>query len=250
MRREIFAELAACLERRESVVLATVVEGEGQGRQMLIWQRGETYGDLGSPRLNQRAALFAEQIIPGLQSGRKSFRWEARDIDVFFEVYPPPAEIVVVGAVHLAVPLIGFAKILGFRTIVIDPRAAFATEERFEQADLLLNLWPQEALNEIKLHEASCLVVLSHDMKIDLPALELGLRSSCRYLGALGSRKTHAKRVAALIESGFSEEEIGRIHAPIGLDLGGRMAEEISLAIMAEILAAGYGRPTRRHLSD
>lgn len=250
MRREIFAELATCLERRESVVLATVVEGEGQGRQMLIWPRGETYGDLGSPRLNQRAALFAEQIIPGLQSGRKSFRWEARDIDVFFEVYPPPSEIVVVGAVHLAVPLIGFAKILGFRTIVIDPRAAFATEERFEHADLVLNLWPQEALNEIQLHEASCLVVLSHDMKIDLPALEAGLRSSCRYLGALGSRKTHAKRVTALIESGFSEEEIGRIQAPIGLDLGGRMAEEIALAIMAEILAAGYGRPTGRHLSD
>lgn len=250
MRREIFAELAACLERRESVALATVVEGEGQGRQMLIWPRGETYGDLGSPRLNQRAALFAEQIIPGLQSGRKSFRWEDRDIDVFFEVYPPPSEIVVVGAVHLAVPLIGFAKILGFRTIVIDPRAAFATEERFEHADLVLNLWPQEALNEIQLHEASCLVVLSHDMKIDLPALEAGLRSSCRYLGALGSRKTHAKRVTALIESGFSEEEIGRIHAPIGLDLGGRMAEEIALAIMAEILAAGYGRPTGRHLSD
>jgi len=250
MRREIFAELAACLERRELVVLATVVEGEGQGRQMLIWPRGETYGDLGSPRLNQRAALYAEQIIPDLQSGRKSFRRQAREVDVFFEVYPPPAEIVVIGAVHLAVPLIGFAKILGFRTIVIDPRAAFATEERFEHADLVVNLWPQEALKEIQLHEASCLVVLSHDMKIDLPALEAGLRSSCRYLGALGSRKTHAKRVTALIDSGFSKEEIGRIHAPIGLDLGGRMAEEIALAIMAEILAAGYGRPTGRHLSD
>ena len=249
MRREIFAELAGCLGRQELVVLATVVAGVGTGCQMLIWPRGETFGDLVSPRLNQRAALFAEQIIPGLQSGRKSFHWDAQDVDVFFEVHPPPSEVVIVGAVHLAVSLIGFAKILGFRTVVIDPRAAFATKERFEQADLVLNQWPQEALDEVPLHEASCLVVLSHDMKIDLPALEAGLRSSCRYLGALGSRKTHAKRVAALLESGFTAEEIGRIHAPIGFDLGGRKTEEIALAIMAEVLAVGYGRPTGRNIS-
>jgi len=249
MRREILAELAACVERPETVVLATVVGGEGMGRQMLIWPRGETFGDLGSPRLNQRAALFAEQITPDLQSGRKTFRWDAKDIDVFFEVYPPPSEVVIIGAVHVAVPLVSLAKILGFRAIVIDPRAAFATVERFEHADLVLNLWPDQAFEEVRLHEASCLVVLSHDMKIDLPALVAGLRSPCRYLGALGSRKTHGKRIEALFESGFSAAEIDRIHAPIGFDLGGRKAEEIALAIMAEVVAAGYGRPTGRNIS-
>lgn len=244
MQSEILRELATCLENQELFVLASVVEGPGVGRQMLIWPRGETFGDLGSPRLNQRAALFAEQIVPGLHSGRKTFRQDDFEVDVFFEVYPPPSEVVIVGAVHVAVPLVTLARVLGFRTVVIDPRAAFATAERFQGVDCLLNQWPQEALQETQLHEASCLVVLSHDMKIDLPALEIGIRSPCRYIGALGSRKTHAKRVQALRESGCSEEEIERIHSPIGFDLGGRKAEEIALAIMAEMVAAGYGRPT------
>lgn len=246
MQREIFDELSACLDRHELVVLATIVEGVGTGRQMLIWPRGETFGDLGAPRLNQRAALFAEQIIPGQQSCRKAFRWDDREIDVFFDVYPPPAEIVVVGAVHVAVPLIDFARLLGYRTVVIDPRAVFATRERFARADRLLIQWPQDALQDVAMHEASSLVVLSHDMKIDLPALELGLRSTCRYIGALGSRKTHAKRVEALLDLGYSEQEVARIHSPIGLDLGGRRAEEIALAILAEIVAAAHGRQTGR----
>lgn len=242
MNRKIFGELESCFDRCELVVLATVVAGDGAGRQMLIWPRGETYGDLGSPRLNQRAALFAEQIVPGLQSGRKAFHLDDREVDVFFEVFPPPAELVIVGAVHVAVPLISFAKNLGFRTLVIDPRGAFATEERFRHADQLINLWPDEAFRKIELHEASFLAVLSHDLKIDLPALEIGLRSRCRYIGALGSKKTHAKRVAALEEAGFEPQEIDRIHSPIGLDLGGRTAEEIALAVVAEMVAVAHGR--------
>lgn len=244
MQSEVYGELNACLDRCEMVVLATLVEGPGIGRQMLIWPRGETFGDLGSPRLNQRAALLADQIIPDRQSARKSFRWEEDNLDVFFEVFPPPLELVIVGAVHVAISLIRLAGDLGYRTVVIDPRTAFATRERFADADALISQWPQEALQEIHLHEASSLVVLSHDMKIDLPALEAGLRSRCSYLGALGSRKTHAKRVEALLQSGFSPEEIGRIHAPVGFDLGGRTAGEIALAIMAQIVAASHGRPT------
>lgn len=250
MLAEVFSELQACLERRELVVLATVVEGPGQGSQMLVWPTGETFGDLGSPRLNQRAALFAEQTLSGLQSSRKAFRWDGEEVDVFFEVHAPPSEIVIVGAVHVAMALVELAKILGYRVVVIDPRAAFATQERFHQADLLLNQWPEEALQRVELHEASCLVVLSHDMKIDLPALEVGLGSRCRYVGALGSRKTHAKRVRALEEKGFDAAAIHRIHSPIGLDLGGRQAEEIALAILAEMVAAGYGKPTLEPATD
>jgi xanthine dehydrogenase accessory factor len=246
MQREILDELTACLERNELVILATVVDGQGAGRQMLVWPRGETFGDLGSPRLNQRIALFAEQVIQDFQSCRKSFRWDDRDIDVFFDVYTPPAEIVIVGAVHVAAALIDLARVLGYRTVVIDPRTAFATGERFRGADLLLKKWPHEAMQEVELHEASCLVVLSHDMKIDLPALEAGLLSGCRYVGALGSRKTHAKRIEALLEAGFERQAIDRIHSPIGLDLGGRQAEEIALSIMAEMVAVRHGRPTGR----
>ncbi len=246
MRAELYRQLTACLERRELVVLATVVEGRSQGSQLLIWPRGETFGDLGSPRLNQRAALFAEQILPDRQSTRKTFRWDDDEVDVFFDLQVPPIEMVIVGAVHVAVPLVSMARVLGFHTVVIDPRPIFASEERFAQADRIINRWPAEALAEVPLHDSSCLVVLSHDMKIDLPALQAGLRSSSCYIGALGSRKTHAKRVEALLERGFAGPEIDRIHSPIGFDLGGRRAEEIALAILAEIVSVTHGRSTDR----
>ena len=242
MHSEIYQSLARCLNNRELVALATVVGGPGIGNQLLVWPRGETLGDLGSPRLNQRAALYAEQIVPSFQSGRKRFRWNEAEIDVFFEVFPPPPELVVVGAVHVAIPLVEFAGLMGFRTVVIDPRRAFATAERFPHADRLMVSWPHEAFETQALHGASFVVVLSHDLKIDLPALEITLRSPARYIGALGSKKTHSKRVDALSEKGFTDQEIGRIHSPIGLDIGGRRAEEIALSIIAEMVAADHGR--------
>ena len=242
MQAPVYSELKSCVDSGQLVVLATVVEGIGVGRQLLIWPGGQTLGDLGSPRLNQQAALYGEQIAPSFESGRKSFSLDTDDLDVFFEVLPPPPELIIVGAVHVAIHLIGFAKRLGFRTIVIDPRGAFATEDRFSEADKLTNSWPKQALEEIGLHESSYIVLLSHDLKIDLPALEIALRSRARYIGALGSKKTHAKRSTALREMGFEETEIGRIHAPIGLDLGGRRAEEIALSIIAQIVAVDHGR--------
>jgi xanthine dehydrogenase accessory factor len=195
--------------------------------------------------LNQRAALYAEQIIPTCQSGRKTFRWNEDEVDAFFEVYLPPPELVVVGAVHVAVPLVQFAKSLGFKTIVVDPREVFAAHQRFEGVDQILVSWPEEALAEIGLHGGSYVAILSHDLKIDVPALELALRSPARYIGVLGSKKTHAKRVALLREMGFDDDEIARIHSPVGLDLGGRRAEEIALSIIAEMVAVGHGRSTK-----
>lgn len=192
--------------------------------------------------MNQRAALYGEQILASFQSGRRIFRRDGDEIDVFFEVYPPPPELVVVGAVHVAIPLVEFARSMGFRTVVIDPRRAFATTERFPHADELVVGWPQEALVSQRLHESSYVVVLSHDLKIDLPALETALGSPARYIGALGSKKTHAKRMAALAGKGFTDQQIGRIFSPVGLDLGGRRPEEIALSIIAEVVAARHGR--------
>ena len=242
MLSSIYTELESCLASGQLVVLATVVDGPGVGRQLLIWPGGQTLGDLGSPRLNQHAALYGEQIASTFEAGRKSITIDSDSLDIFFEVLPPSPELIIVGAVHAAIPLIGFAKTLGFRTIVIDPRGAFATPERFAAADLLINSWPREALVDVGLHEASHVVVLSHDLKIDLPALEVALRSPARYIGALGSKKTHKKRVAALQEAGFTEAEIARIHAPIGLNLGGRKAEEIALSIIAQVVAVDHGQ--------
>jgi xanthine dehydrogenase accessory factor len=241
MREVLHRQLSACLQSRRLVALATVVEGPGVGNQLLIWPGGETLGDLGAPRLNQRAAIYGEQVIPVFATGRKSFQVDNEVVDVFFEVLVPPPKLVVVGAVHVAIALVELGRQLGFETIIVDPRGVFATEERFARADRLIKAWPEDVLDEVGLDESTYLVLLSHDLKIDLPALRKSLRSPARYIGALGSKKTHAKRVAVLEEEGYSDEELARIHAPIGIDLGGRRAEEIALSIMAQIVAVRHG---------
>lgn len=242
MRGSLYRGLLRAINGEELFTLATVLDGSQSGNQMMVWPGGQTLGDLGAPRLNQRAALFAEKLLEGFEPKRKSFAHEGEKLDVFFDLHAPPPKLIIIGAVHVAIHLIHFAKRLGFRSIVIDPRTAFATPERFAHADELITQWPAEALEGIRLTEATCLAVLSHDLKIDLPALEIALASPARYIGALGSKKTHAKRVAALEESGHDEAAIARIHSPIGLDLGGRKAEEIALSVIAEVVAVGHGK--------
>jgi len=154
----------------------------------------------------------------------------------------PPQRLIIVGAVHIAISLVRFANELGYETIVIDPRPVFASAERFEHVDQLLVAWPDEVLPDLDPDVGTSIAVISHDDKLDVPALKLALNSDARYIGALGSRKTMARRAAALRQAGFSDEQIGRIHNPIGLDLGGRSPEEIALATMAEIVATRYGR--------
>ena len=142
--------------------------------------------------------------------------------DLFVDLHLPRPKLIVVGAVHVAIHLIAVARRLGFRTIVIDPRTVFATPQRFADADMLLSEWPQDALQQIDVDRTTCFVFLSHDLKIDLPGLAVALKSRALYIGALGSRKTHVKRIEALREMGFSNSECARIAAPVGLDLGGR----------------------------
>ncbi len=242
MNSEILNELRACIEREQLVVLATIVAGAGVGNQLLIWPAEQTLGDLGTPRLNQRAALFAEKAFQSFEAKRRTIDHQGEQLEIFFDVHPPPEKLVVIGAVHVAIHLIEFARALGLRTIVIDPRTAFATPERFAAADQLIAEWPAAALARIPIHESTYFVTLSHDFKIDLPALEVALASPARYIGALGSTRTHERRVAELLELGLSAEQIDRIRAPVGLDLGGRRAEEIALAIAAQIVAARHGR--------
>ncbi|MCX7683244.1 MAG: XdhC/CoxI family protein [Anaerolineae bacterium] len=165
--------------------------------------------------------------------------------DLFCELFMPPPCLIVVGAVHIAVPLVSLARVLGFRTRVIDARRAFADPERFPQADEVLATWPQEVLDAEQLGPQHYIVVLTHDPKFDLPTLEIALRSRAGYIGLLGSLSTQMRRKAALAAMGFSEEELARIHGPVGLDLGGNTPEEIALAIMAEIVAARHGRRGR-----
>ncbi|MEQ1823973.1 MAG: XdhC/CoxI family protein, partial [Fimbriimonadaceae bacterium] len=155
----------------------------------------------------------------------------------FAQIFPNRDRLVIIGAVHIAIPLIKFAKELGFETILVDPRSVLAAPERFAVApDETIIGWPGEALKRISLSAKTSAVVLTHDPKIDDVALEFLLRSPVGYIGALGSRVTQAKRRKDLFEKGFSDEEIARIHGPVGLNIGGRSPEEIALSIMAEIV--------------
>ena len=162
-------------------------------------------------------------------------------LQVFVDVQAPPPKLVVVGAVHMAVPLVTFARVLGFHTIVLDARSAFATPARFGHADQLLVGWPADLLPTLGIDEATYVVVLTHDEKIDDPALLYACRSPARYIGALGSRRTHAKRVERLRALGLDEAALARIHAPIGIHIGARRPEEIAVSIVAELVAVMNG---------
>lgn len=164
---------------------------------------------------------------------------------VFLEVVNPPLRLVVVGAVHIAQFLVPMAKLLGYRPIVIDPRRTFATPERFPDVEIV-HEWPDDALRALDPDRRTAVVTLTHDPKLDDPALEVALRSPAFYVGALGSRRTHARRVERLKAAGFSDAEIARIHAPIGLDIGAVSPAEIALSIMAEITAVLRGAPLAR----
>jgi len=166
----------------------------------------------------------------------------------FIEVFPSRPRLVVVGATEVARWLVGFARPLGYLTVVIDARAAFATPERFPDVDRLVQAWPDEAFDAIELGPTDAVAVLSHDPKLDEPAIVEAVRRGARYVGAVGSRKTQSARRAALLSAGLTAEEIGTVRGPIGLDLGGREPSETALAIIAEIVAThrgGTGLPLR-----
>jgi xanthine dehydrogenase accessory factor len=236
----IYEALKTALEAEQPVAVATVVLGDAAvGAKMLVRPDGSTLGAL-VPGLDEDAVVRdALAMLARAESGIKTYTTAAGDLSVFFESYPSPPTMYIVGAVHIAIPLVTFAKTLGFRTIVVDARGAFATPERFAHADELIMAWPDEAL-EGKLNSNSFVVLLTHDPKLDDPALKIALPSQARYIGALGSPKTHAKRLARLREEGMPEEQLARLHAPIGLGIGANTPEEIAVSIIAEVVAARH----------
>ena len=178
------------------------------------------------------------QITAGAPSGSELAH---RDGDWFVEPFRRPAHLVIVGAIHIAIPLHRLAKLMGYRVTVVDARAKFATKERFPEADELIVSWPDEAMATLTLDNSTYVVILTHDPKFDLPALRSVLGKDVGYIGAIGSRKTNQNRFDALRSEGFTEEQISRVHGPVGLDLGGRGAEETALGILAEITAVRFG---------
>ena len=161
--------------------------------------------------------------------------------NIFVEIYIRPIKVIIVGAVHIAQYLINFAKNLNFEISIIDPRGYFASEQRFPDIKII-NKWPKEAFAEINTNQNTALIALTHDPKIDDPALQYALKNKFFYIGALGSKKTHVNRCTRLKEAGFTDKEINKIFGPIGIKLGGRSAPEIALSIIAQLVSEVYNK--------
>ncbi|GIK42616.1 MAG: xanthine and Co dehydrogenase maturation factor [Chloroflexota bacterium] len=242
----LLPQLKEYLQKDQSVTLAVVVRGPAEllGVKALVPAEGEPAGPLLETPWGESIRRDAQQLMAERTSATRRYPPLAaggEEIEVFFDVHRPAPRLIIVGGVHIASDLIHFAKPLGFSTYLVDPRTAFASPERFPHADHLIQRWPDEALPEIGLTRESSVVVVTHDPKLDDPALLVALPSPAGYVGALGSPKTHAQRVKRLLESGLTQAQIDRLHAPIGLDLGGRTPAEIALSIMAEIVAVRNG---------
>ena len=188
--------------------------------------------------LRTNLASGETDLVAGTPPGSEVAR---RDGDLFVEPFRRPAHLVIIGAIHIAIPLHRLARLMGYRVTVIDARAKFATKERFPEADELIVAWPDEAMSRIPIDNSTYVVILTHDPKFDLPAMRSVLTRDAGYIGAIGSRKTNQNRFDALRKEGFTEEQLGRVHGPIGLDLGGRGADETALGILAEITAVRFG---------
>ncbi len=235
---DIASMLIQRVATQQPVAVATIIAGVGLGQQLLIGSSDEVGpSDMPPGLVSDRIRADATAMLSEGSHGTRLYD----DREVFVEAYPPPPTIIMIGAVHISLELTSYAKQLGFRTVVVDARAAFATAERFGHADELIHAWPDEALTG-RLHQHVAVVVLTHDPKLDDPALMVALPSNARYVGALGSRKTHAERLERLQNAGLTADQVGRIHAPIGLNIGGRTPAEIALSIMAQIIAVWNGK--------
>ncbi len=231
--------------QREEMMARTIVvhapEGHEIGAEMLVYPDGRTDGSLGLAELDQGAVAKAVALMQ--RTGSKTYPVEtpAGQFEVFVDVFPPPPTLLIFGAVHIAIPLVKIAKECGFRVKVIDGRQKFLTKERFPEVDELIEAWPDEIVeHNVKIDSNTFIVILTHDEKFDGPALDVSLPSSARYIGAIGSKTTTANRNERLRKAGVSEENIARIHGPIGMPIGAKEPSEIAVSIMAEIIAVKY----------
>jgi xanthine dehydrogenase accessory factor len=231
----------------ERAVLFTVIDGPQAGARLLVLlERDEVVGD--AP-----AALAA--LAPEI---RRNGMHELEGQKVFAEVYGPPPRLVVVGAVDTAEALCSAAGLLGWHTICVDPRALLATRERIPSADELILEWPDDALARIAPDHNTAVITLTHDEKFDIPTLKAALRTDAFYVGAIGSRRTQAKRREQLLEEGMTEDELANVYGPAGLDLGAETPAEQAISMLSEALAIRAGRsgkplktaPGRIHVED
>jgi xanthine dehydrogenase accessory factor len=214
---DVHRRLIGALEAETPVVLETGVADAPGARELLT-------------AANPDAGQLLESENPVRRDG------------VFLEPFPRPHELYIFGGSHVAIPLTQLATALGFRVTVVDARSKFADRDRFPGARQVVHAWPDQVLRDLPMDSSSYIVILTHDPKFDDPTITAALRGRPRYIGAIGSRKTHRERVARLTAAGLEPKELERVHAPIGLDLGAQTAEETALAILSEMVAVRHGK--------
>lgn len=249
----IYAQWRSEIEQQHPVAIATVISttvaGQQMGAKIVVGDFIEPTGSLGNPDLDR---VVIRDLLGELAAGRTSVRHygpqgQARETDVavFFECFAPPPRMVIFGAVDFTAALVNVAKLLGYHVTVCDAREVFATKRRFPQAAEVIVQWPHKYLEQIgsSLTSRDAICVLTHDHKFDIPAVIAALETKAGYLGAMGSRRTCEERLKRLAEAGADMKAVeARLHAPIGLNLGGRTPEETAIAICAEIIAVRTGR--------
>ena len=251
----VFDELRASLRAERPVALATLLDGGEVGAKLLVRPGGESLGSLGNPELDR---VVGRDALAELESGRSGVRHyghlgETRqaDVSVFVESYAARPQMIIFGAVDFTRALASQAKLLGYRVVVCDAREVFATRQRFPMADEVVVDWPNRLLERIgdTLGPRDAVCVLTHDNKFDVPAITAAVKTDVGYIGAMGSRRTTDARNMRLLDEGLSDDELGRVLAPIGLDIGSRSPEETAVSIVAEIISARTGR-TAPNLRD
>lgn len=246
---EVYRKIKEGFEGKAYIAIASVIDGPAEliGKEIVITEDENVKGDAHSlTNLLYQAAIEA---LKNREIKRKFFKPEevlklnfsnpnisTKDLDVFVDIVMPQPTLIIIGGVHIAIALVEFANILGFSVVLIDPRKKFANHTRFPSVNQIINLWPQIALKNIDLNHSTAIAVLTHDPKIDDPALIAALSSPAFYIGALGSKATQDKRRKRMKKAGFRDEDVRRIRGPIGLNLGSKTPEEIALGIMAEII--------------
>jgi len=243
-----FARVAAAIKAESPVAMATTVNGPNAGRSIVIEHGGEPEGSLGDEDLDRVVLRDVHAELDAGTSGVRHYgeHGEARqdDLSVFIETYAPPPRMLIFGAVDFTAALVRVAKVLGYRVTVCDAREVFATRRRFPQADEVVVDWPHRLLERVgaDLGPRDAVCVLTHDHKFDVPAITAALGTKVGYLGAMGSRRTTEERNKRLVEAGVAEADLGRVHAPVGLDIGARTPEETAVSICAEIIALRTGK--------
>lgn len=232
----LYDSIRTRLEAREPLGVIGLLAGppESLNHKLAVFADGHTEGDLELPGQVDQLVRSVLDRLPSQPGGVV----EMAGLQLFVDIYPLVPRLIIVGAVHIAEYLVPMASLAGFDCTLVDPRAAFATPERFPTVAAIHRRWPDEALASLNLDDASYVVVLSHDPKLDDPALRVALASRARYVGVLGSKRANQERLARLRDAGLADSQLARLHAPIGLPLGGRSTVDIAVSILAELVQA------------